>query len=179
VGEAARAEDTGFLWRSDFRVGECNEARDAFFVTAGVDLVLDSAVEPDTGREAACRPADLDAPFVCVPLGVLRGVFFAGSGGGGSRLTRDDLRTPLSKMVVGPSAANVFHGGETARDAEGRGVVSSSLRRFEGGSRPALSSCGAGGCTSAFIDSALLSSGGWLGWAARGSWWTLAGSDGA
>jgi hypothetical protein len=76
----------------------------------------------------------LGVPFVCVALVVGRGFGLAGSGVGGavSLFTRDDFLTPFSNTVVGPSATKAFQGGDTARDAERRGVVSSSFRRFAG-----------------------------------------------
>jgi hypothetical protein len=45
------------------------------------------------------------------------GVAFSKTGGAGA-LTRPDLLFPLSKIVVGPSAANDFHGGEIGFEAD-------------------------------------------------------------
>ena len=57
----------------------------------------------------------------------------SGVGAGASLFTLPDFLRPSPVMiVVGPSAANDFHGGDMARDAERCGVDSSSLRRFEG-----------------------------------------------
>jgi hypothetical protein len=71
--------------------------------------------------------------LVCVGLVDWRELRLGGSGVGGavSLFTRDDFLTPVSKTVVGPSAANDLHGGDTARDAGRLGVPSSSLRRFD------------------------------------------------
>lgn len=74
-----------------------------------------------------------------VPARALAGL---GRGRGASRFTRDDLRTPFSKTVVGPLAVKERQGGEAAREPE-RGVdvdvdvavvvdESSSLRRLAG-----------------------------------------------
>jgi hypothetical protein len=135
VGEVATGG--GLLWRSDLRVGECSEDTGGLF-TADLPLADETDdAELGTAREEACLPLAFDDPFVCVLLAGLRGVLFEGSGGGGggrggSLFTRDDFRTPLSKMVVGPSAAKAFHGGEGARE-EGRDAKSSSFRRLAGG----------------------------------------------
>ena len=167
------------LCRSDFRVGDCAEAAGTFFTADGVHLVLDEAAALDTARDADCFPVDFDVPFVCVPLPAPRGVFFTGSGGGGSLFTRDDLRTPLSKMVVGPSAAKGFQGGDTARETERCGVVSSSLRRFEGRSRTRLSSFRAEGCSSALMGVSPFSAAECSCLAATGVLGALSGAEGA
>lgn len=80
-------------------------------------------------------PLALGVLLACGALGVCRAgpARFGGSGvgGGPSRFTRDDFLTPFSKTVVGPSALNDFHGGDTAREVE-RDVDDSTRRRFAG-----------------------------------------------
>ena len=86
---------------------------------------------PEPLRDSRLTPF-LGVPFVCVVLLAGREFRFTGSGVGGavSLFTRDDFLTPFSNTVVGPSATKDFQGGDTARDAERRGVASSSFRRF-------------------------------------------------
>jgi hypothetical protein len=129
AGEEAAARD--FLCRSDLRVGDFGGGA-GFRADAGVDLVRGGAAGPDTERDAVCFMLALVVPFACAGLVAVRALLFAGSGGG-SLLTREDLRTPLEKMVVGPSAAKDLQGGDTARDSECCGVRSAStLRRLDG-----------------------------------------------
>jgi hypothetical protein len=128
----------GLRWRSDLR-------------EAGVLVGGGGAAFLDEVRA-------LRVPFACAVLGVAfaaafavglgvdlgvgldadlcsaRAFRFGGSGVGaaGSRFTRDDLRTPFSKTVVGPWAEKDFQGGEAAREAE-RGVAEPSSRgRLDG-----------------------------------------------
>ena len=88
---------------------------------------------PEPLRDSRLTPF-LGVAFVCVVLLAGREFRFTGSGVGGavSLFTRDDFLTPFSNTVVGPSATKDFQGGDTARDAERRGVASSSFRRFVG-----------------------------------------------
>jgi hypothetical protein len=134
---------------------------------AGACLPFVDAAEPGARRDGGwCLPKVLGVPLALVlaltlvlvrpPLAVVvvvvrapRFVGWGGGGGGGSLFTRDDFLTPLSKTVVGPSAAKDFQGGEGAREDEERDVRSSSLRRFAGGPVRTLSSAlgGAGVCS--------------------------------
>jgi hypothetical protein len=131
VGEEvlARAED--LLWRTDFRTGVAMETPLVFVVEDG--FTFEYVTEAGVLRVSRLMPF-FGVPFVWVDFAAWRELRLGGSGVGGavSLFTREDLRTPFSKTVVGPSTAKGFHGGETARDAEGRGVRSSTLRRFAG-----------------------------------------------
>lgn len=121
------------MLRSDLRVGDCNGGAGAFFFTDDDGLALADVAAMETAREL-CLLLFLDVPFVCVPFATTprKPFLTGGSGGAVSRFTRDDFLTPLSKIVVGPSAANDLHGGDAARDNDRRGVRLSSFLRFAG-----------------------------------------------
>lgn len=158
---AAAAVAEGFLCRSDFRAGgDLNDVVEAFFVIAVVvPFALAGATGPDTVRAPFCLPPFFAEPFVCVAFAACRVLRFAGVGGGGgaSLLTLADFLLPsLVMIVVGPSIAKGFHGGDAARDVE-RDARSSSLRRFAGRCvEPPSSPMSVDGSSSAFIDTALL-----------------------
>ena len=141
----------GFLWRSDLRAGVARDCADTFLVMVDGVFPFETDMGPEPLRDSRLT-LFLGVPLVCVALLAGREFRFTGSGVGGaaSLLTRDDFLTPFSKTVVGPSATNDFQGGDAARDAERRGVVSSSFRRFGGRSMTPPSSpfTGAGGCSS-------------------------------
>lgn len=124
-----------------------------------VDGVLPFGTDmgPEPLRDSRFTPF-LGVPFVCVALLAGREFLFTGSGVGGavSLFTRDDFLTPFSNTVVGPLATKDFQGGDAARDAERRGVVSSSFRRFAGRSitPPSWPFTGAD-CSSSLITVAL------------------------
>ena len=121
-----------FLWRSDLRAGVTSDCVEAFLVCVDGAFPFGTDAGPEPLRTSRLTPV-FGVPFVCVAL-VGRGVRFTGSGVGGavSLFTRDDFRTPFSNTVVGPSATNDLQGGDTARDAERRRVLSSSFRRLAG-----------------------------------------------
>jgi len=86
---------------------------------------------------------------------------------------------PLSNIVVGPSAANDLHGGDTAREMERRGVRLSTLRRFGGRDAPSASwTSSSNGKSSALIWGLLLSSRDDAGWVAADSLAVAVGSSG-
>lgn len=172
----ASAVAGGFLLRSDFRVGDCNGGAAALLEGPGVGLALDDGAVVEAARELGLLLV-LEVPLVWVPFATpARKLFLTGvgSGGGASRLTRDDFLMPFSIMVVGPSAANDFQGGDTARDRERRGVKSSSFRRFTGRDGCIPSSPFSGSVwSSSFISDGESSSSSWTSWVAVGvsSWW--------
>jgi hypothetical protein len=134
AGDVGCAWTADVLWRSDLRDPGFSDGAGAFLFDAGAGLLFAGGAGPEAVRvpfRALLLGVLLGVPFVCAAGRALR---FTGSGVGGaaSLFTRDDLRTPFSKTVVGPSTAKGLQGGDTAREAGRVGVLSSSLRRLAG-----------------------------------------------
>jgi hypothetical protein len=110
VGGVGRDSAEGLRWRSDLReAGVLNAGAGVFLTVAGVPFL--------TPFDRLFFAALFGVAFVCGLLVCFR-LGGSGVGGAASRFTRDDLRTPFSKTVVGPSALNAFHGGDAAREVE-------------------------------------------------------------
>lgn len=122
-------------WPSDFRA-------------AGFEAALDLDAKVLLAEAARCLAVWLDAAWLlaepCLSLDgglfceydflvILLSLFICSNG---TVLRRPDFRLPPSIMVVGPSASNFFHGGDSTIlrvfDPGGGGVESRTLRRFAG-----------------------------------------------
>jgi hypothetical protein len=130
VGGVGRDSAEGLRWRSDLReAGVLKAGAGVFLTVAGVPPFL-------TPFDRPFFAAGFGVPFVCGLLVCFPRFGGSGVGGAASRFTRDDLRTPFSKTVVGPLALNDFHGGDAARDVERDVDDSSTFRRFAGRMTP-------------------------------------------